>query len=452
MSDVTDPPRKPAQPETMSSARAARPAVMRDEPEPQPGLPDHKPRRLPAGARYALVALAVLALLAAGVFAYRAFNRVVIADLAGQTLTATRAWASKSRLELDVRTRFDMQIGSDIVIDQSIAPGTTVRKKTVLALTVSKGPDPDEHLQLPAFSTMTTAEIRAWIDETKAFNVNLVQQYSETVSTGRVIRVEFADASVHENNFTRRDYLAVYLSRGPQPPSQEILVPDFTGYTREQVAAWQQSRDVRVILTETGSDDTPAGLVFGQDIPAGTTVAAQSEIHLSLSLGRGEEIPDYAAVYADDAMAVNPRIALVLKQAYSNETPYGRLISQSAPAGETRYGENIAVTLIYSLGRPYIGQLAGWMENELPAYFFDFNSKGCSLTYTVVYVDSYIEKGMVVRTSRYNEYLWLASDVEIQVSKGNLPVPTEPTWPLETMEPVPPPETVPPTPTPVLGD
>ncbi len=449
MKERTDPLRTSASAEAAASAKNVRPAVMRDEPEPQTGWPDGKHPQPRALVRYLVIGLAVLALSSLGALIYRAYSRVQVPNLVGQTLLEVRAWAAKNRLELDVYTLFDLQIASEVVSEQDIAPGTTVRKKSRLGLTVSKGPDPDERLPLPDFAKLTAAEIRAWIDETKAFNVNLVQQYSETVAAGQVIRMEFADAATQKTDFARRDYLAIYLSRGPQPQPREITLPDFYGYTREQVASWQQANDVRVVLAEAGAEEVPVGLVFEQDPAAGTMVAAQAEVRLLLSLGKGVEIPDYRGVYADDAAAIQPQVAVTVRQAYSNEAPYGHLISQSAPAGEMRYGEAMAVTLVYSLGRPYIGQLTGWMENELPAYFFAFNSKGCSLTYTVAYVDSHNEKGSVVRASRYNEYLWLASDVEIQVSKGNLPPPTEPAWPIATQPPLPE-ATVRPTPTPVL--
>ena len=97
------------------------------------------------------------------------------------------------------------------------------------------------------------------------------------------------------------------------------------------------------------------------------------------------------------------------------------LVSQSIAAGEVLFGEDYKVEVIYSEGRPFIGQLAGRMENELPAYFFAFNTKGASITYSVTYIDSAMEKGTVVSASRFNEYLWLASGVQVFVSKGNLP-------------------------------
>ncbi|NLN45951.1 MAG: PASTA domain-containing protein [Clostridiaceae bacterium] len=396
--------------------------------------------------RYTLISVTVLALCVLGFLAYRYFNRVETLTFVGKPISEARTWALKNRIELDIRYEFNIENSNDTVITQDVEPGIAVQKGTVLGLAVSKGADPDERLTLPDLVSMSTAEVRAWITDIKANNINLVQQYHKSVEAGRFIRLEFADVSVDETNFTRRDYLVIYMSRGPEPVNLEIYVPNFTGYTREQVESWLQSNPVFILYTEQGSDTVPAGQVISQDIAEGEVVASQSEIRLVLSIGKGIEVPDFASTHAGEAASIAPGLEVTVQSLYHNEVPYGKLVSQSVAAGEMLFGDEKKVAVVYSLGRPYIGQLVGRMENEIPAYFFDFNTKGCALTYKIIYVDSHIDKGTVVAASRYNEYLYLASGVEIQVSKGNLSPPTEPTMPPPTEPTSPPTEpTAPPT-------
>lgn len=390
--------------------------------------------------RYVLVSLTVLALCVLGFFAYRYFNSVEMLTFEGKNVSEARTWALKNRIELDITYAFNVQTSAETVIDQGVEPGETVQKGSVLPLTVSKGPDPDERLVLPDFETMSTAEVRAWITDNKATNINLIQSYDKQVPANGFIRMEFTDVSVDETNFTRRDYLIIYMSRGPEPVQEYISVPDFTGYTKSQVDSWLQSNPVLVFYTEEGHDTVAAGSVFGQDVEPGSTVAVNAEIHLQISIGKGETVPDFAATNSTEAATYAPGLTVAVKTQYSNDVPYGSLISQSVAAGEILYGDDKKLTVVYSEGRPYIGQLAGRMENELPAYFFAFNTKGCSLSYSVTYIDSHETKGMIVEASRFNEYLWLGSGVQFYVSRGNLPPPTQP---VETTPPTSPPTTDP---------
>ncbi|MCL1791210.1 MAG: hypothetical protein FWG40_07625, partial [Peptococcaceae bacterium] len=70
-------------------------------------------------------------------------------------------------------------------------------------------------------------------------------------------------------------------------------------------------------------------------------------------------------------------------------------------------------------GRPYIDDLVGSSEKELPHYFYEFTSKGANISNSVVYVDSSEAKGQVVWVSEYNQYLDMNTHVEIHISRGN---------------------------------
>jgi serine/threonine-protein kinase len=107
---------------------------------------------------------------------------------------------------------------------------------------------------------------------------------------------------------------------------------------------------------------------------------------------------------------------------YSDTVPYGGLISQSVKPGGYVTQEKNRVTLVYSAGKPYIGNLVGRAENELPAIFYDFTQMGASITYEITYVDvadpTMFPKGTVVAVSKSNEYISMNEVIQIQVSKG----------------------------------
>jgi beta-lactam-binding protein with PASTA domain len=374
--------------------------------------------------RYIIVSFTVIALVVLFFFGYRYFNSLQMLGFDGKNLNEARTWGLKNRIELDIQYAFNTQSSVDIVISQDIPAGTTVQKGTILGLVVSKGANPDEKLTLPDFGTMTTTQVREWIKTSKATNVNVIQEYSDTVAANQFIKKEFSDVSVDAGNFTRKDYMVIHMSRGRQPVQTNINLPDFGGYTKAQVSTWLTSNPVTVKYVEEGSDTVAAGLVISQDVAAGTQVSASAAVTLKISIGKGETVPDYSKTNAMDAPSYAPGLTVAVKTQYSDSVPYGSLISQSVQAGQVMYGDTKKLNVVYSEGRPFIDQLAGRMEKELPAYFFAFVAKGANITYSVSYVDSAIVKGTVVWSSKFNEYVGVATNVTIRISKGNLTAPT----------------------------
>jgi len=310
------------------------------------------------------------------------------------------------------------------VISQDIAPGTTIQKGTIMAVSVSKGANPDEKLTLPDFATMTTTQVREWIKTNKTTNVNVIQEYNDTVAANQFIKKEFSDASIDASNFTRKDYMVIHMSRGREPVPTNISVPDFSGNTKTQVSTWLASKPVTIKYVEEGSDTVVTGQVISQDTPSGTQIAGGATITLKISIGKGETIPDFSKTNAAAAPAYAPGLTVTVRSQYSDSVPYGKMISQSIAAGEILFGETKKLDVVYSEGKPFIDQLTGRMEKDLPAYFFAFVTKGANITYSVSYVDSANEKGTVVWVSKYNEFVAVSTNVSIRISRGNLTAPT----------------------------
>ena len=90
----------------------------------------------------------------------------------------------------------------------------------------------------------------------------------------------------------------------------------------------------------------------------------------------------------------------------------------------------VSVSIIHRLHAIYLNRVLKQINltaGQVPFLFQIAHSPG--ITQDEIAATAHIDKGTVVAASRYNEYLWLASGVEIQVSKGNLSPPTEPTTP-----------------------
>jgi len=161
-----------------------------------------------------------------------------------------------------------------------------------------------------------------------------------------------------------------------------------------------------------------------QSAAEGSRIARGDEVVVTVSQGMSIIVPNFSTIsfeYAADQRGLE----VLVQRRYSESVAFGRLISQSIPAGTELIGEEHQITVIYSLGRPYIDNLVGQRESDLAEYFYGFTSRGANITYRIFYVDSYRPRGEIVRMSRYAQFLSLNAHVEISVSRGNLTPPPD---------------------------
>ncbi|MCL1853702.1 MAG: PASTA domain-containing protein, partial [Peptococcaceae bacterium] len=219
------------------------------------------------------------------------------------------------------------------------------------------------------------------------------------------------------DTYTRKDGLLIYMSKGPFEAN--ITVPDFAEKAKAEAEAWVQQNKLEALYTEQPSDKVPPGFIISQDPEPGVKIAQSTPITFIVSTGKAVIVPNFSQMTQEEAMAQED-LSVTVRTQYSGTVAYGRLISQSVPAGRQLSDELARVTVIYSEGRPYIDDLVGKSEKELPAYFYEFTGKGAAITHSVVYVDSSEPKGQVVWASLYSQFVEMNAHVEIRVSKGNL--------------------------------
>ncbi|MCL2355117.1 MAG: PASTA domain-containing protein, partial [Oscillospiraceae bacterium] len=109
--------------------------------------------------RYIIIAVTAVILtliVSIGVFLN---NRVEVRDLRGINIEEARSWALRSRIELDIREEFSLEANENIIIAQDIEPNRRISRRSVLTVTVSRGADPDERVEIPDFEEMTYAQI-----------------------------------------------------------------------------------------------------------------------------------------------------------------------------------------------------------------------------------------------------------------------------------------------------
>ncbi len=376
--------------------------------------------------RYIVVGVVILVICIMIFIAFQIINSVKVLNFVDKDISEAKTWALKNKIELDIQYVFNTNKSINIVISQDVEQNTSIQKGNIITVTVSKGADPDERIKLPDFSTMSTLEIRNWIEENKIYNTSVIQEFSNDIELNKYIKKEYRDIAVDDSNFKRKDYLLIYTSKGKEVAQKNITVPDFINKSKTEVETWANTNSINVIFTEVTSTTVPEGLIISQDILKDTLISKNDNMKFKISIGKSIKVPDFTSITKDSATTAAPELTVKVLSKYSDTIPYGKLISQSVKANTYLSGKTKDVTVIYSEGRPFIDNLVGRLEKDIAQYFYDFNQKGANITYTVKYIDSSKDKGSIVWLSIYNEFVPLTTSIEIHISKGNLTPETKP--------------------------
>ncbi|KAF9404307.1 hypothetical protein HW555_014402 [Spodoptera exigua] len=250
-----------------------------------------------------------------------------------------------------------------------------------------------------------------------------LDEYSEAKPKGEATRFEIVNKDVTKETYKRKDKANMYYSKGKETFEKNIAVPDFKNKMKSEVESWAKTNEINVTYEESSSADIPADSIISQSIDKDQKIAKKDSLTVTVSLGKGFVVPNFAEYTQEAAGTAVNGLEIQAKAIFTENVPYGQLISQSVAAGtELTSKDDLKVKVFYSAGQPYLKDLRGnTLEGDLPKQFYDeFQSKGANIKYTVRYVDSAEPKGTVVRMSAYNLYVPLNYTVALDISLGNL--------------------------------
>ncbi|MGL5042415.1 MAG: PASTA domain-containing protein [Culicoidibacterales bacterium] len=389
--------------------------------------------------RYGIIAGGVIFASVTVFLIFFLMNRVSMPDFVAKPIGDARSWALKNRIEIEGTAEFTIEFDENQVMSQSVTPTKGVQKGSVVKMTISKGANPDEVVPIPDFTKMKGPEIEAWIAKNKMTNLKVVKEFSETEENGKFLRLEFKNSNMTNQTYIRKEGATVYLSKGKEVYEKNIAVPNFSGKNKVDVETWAKDNKIKMQYEQSDSDTIALGGIISQSIAPPEKVAKETEMSVTVSLGKAVIVPSFYNIPMESASsgggsdgkgpAAAPQgggmtqevtgLQVTTKQYYSSYIPYGALISQSVAAGTRLTGENKAITVVYSIGRPFMTSLVGTSESELGKIFYDYTTKNAEITYKVYYVDSEQTKGSVVSASKTNEFISMYEHVDVYVSLGN---------------------------------
>lgn len=253
---------------------------------------------------------------------------VAVPDLKGKTQhDAEKALSDVGLVGVASNPEETDEVQPGQVFKQSIAAGTTVKEGTKIAFTVATAPS---EATVPNVVGMTRDDAKKAITDAK-LGFDSTTAYSDKVDEGKVIAQSLAADSKVKQGTT----VTVQVSLGPKP-TEDVTVPDVTSFSWSDAEAALHSAGLAARYT-----GDPAGVVVSQDVAAGTKVAPDTLVTVTLSVPvKYVEVPNLVGMSLTAAEQATDALNLALEADGSE----GTVVDQS-PAAGTQVAERTTVNV-----------------------------------------------------------------------------------------------------------
>ncbi len=274
-------------------------------------------------------------------------TEVVMPNLLGKTLDEAEKELEPLDLELRLSYSESENYKDGEIMEQEFPEGTSVKRHTVIKVTVSKGSTetkvPDDLIGMTreqALKALRDAGLDAEFDEI----------FSDSVEEGKVAKVSPGLGTAA----TIGDKVTVYLSKGEE--TKTATVPQLLGKSENR--ARQELTDAKLeagSVTEDYSSDYEKGEVMSQSIRSGSTVEEGTKVDFVVSLGKKDttvRLPDVLGESEANAVAAIRNAGLepvVGRSVYSDTVPAGLVVEMEHDPG-TRLEAGTTVEIYVSMG------------------------------------------------------------------------------------------------------
>ncbi|MBL6537564.1 Stk1 family PASTA domain-containing Ser/Thr kinase [Streptococcus suis] len=328
--EATTPSKKQAKQEAKKEKVAAK-----SKPKPAP-LPKAQKKRRGMRTRYKVLLGSIFLMLAGFVaILYNTPATVQVPDVTGQTLEVAKEKIETAGLLVgNVTSEASTEIPEGSVIRTNPAAYSSKREGSTVDIVVAV----EEAINIPDLVGKDAETAQAEL-ENLGFEVVLKEDYSDTVSAGKVIKTSPNANTSHQKGTT----VTVIVSKGVEP----VDVPDVTGKSLSE--ATQLLKSVGLIVgttTEEFSDQVESGYVISSNPVATTTLEKGTAVNLVVSKGQAAVMPDFGILqvsYAEarrQLQALGVDVTTIEKfadNAYTSTTG-DLVVGQSPGAGESITG------------------------------------------------------------------------------------------------------------------
>ncbi len=290
----------------------------------------------------AAVVLAVLALIAAGVFAFGlgSGDKIDVPDVMGKTAEEAQLAIEQAGFKVgEVKNVYDDSAEPGTVVAQSPKGGDKAEKGSKINIDISQG---SEEIEVPDVSGMTLDEARKAIT-VAGFSVGeTTKEYSDSVEEGKVIK----QTPTGKTMAAQGSKVDLVISQG----KDEIEVPDVEGLSLEAARAKIERAGLK--LTQAGqqnSSSVDVDCVISQSPSSGTKVPEGSSVSVVISLGKEDtsvSVPNVVGETRDSAVSKlrNAGFIVDVDSDNSDTVEAGRVISQNV-TGKAERGDRVLIVV-----------------------------------------------------------------------------------------------------------
>ncbi len=192
----------------------------------------------------------------------------------------------------------------------------------------------------PSLDAMTEQDARAAL-AAAALGVTVTREYSETVTSGHVIRTD----PIGGARILRDGTVTMVVSEGPE----RFAAPKLVGLTRVDAVAALTHLNLAVgTVTEAYDETAPSGTVVSSSVEPGTPLKRGATVDFVVSKGpQPIDIASYEGQPADQATKDLQGLGFVVTatQANSATVATGQVISQTPNSGQGKKGDTIALVV-----------------------------------------------------------------------------------------------------------
>ncbi|MBR6233902.1 MAG: hypothetical protein IKQ98_08835, partial [Erysipelotrichaceae bacterium] len=183
---------------------------------------------------YLIILALVLTLGAAGFLGYNLLNsvkEVTVPDFLGKKKEEVFEWCGQldDRYSCEIVYEGSRSVEKDIVFQQSLNAGSKLTDK----ITIRISSELISPIELPQLYEAQRSSIEDWANKNGIENISFVEEFSDTVSKGIVIRMEPMESIYSDTPVT------VYISKGKENAANEPIEVKYGEYVNLSVAAFE---------------------------------------------------------------------------------------------------------------------------------------------------------------------------------------------------------------------
>ena len=194
---------------------------------------------------------------------------ITVPDFTGMSRTEAAAAAEKTGIQLQYENEVSNKVVGT-VLAQDFEPGIEISSKQMVTLTLAAE---SEFITVPNLIGLSSSEASG-LAGIQGINIFMMQRES-TEPSGTVIGM----SSEAGSELGKDEILYLYISKG------NVLVPDFSGMTRQAADLWAMDNGLSITYLEVYSDTYEKGVLFNQNISKGTLLDGE-RLRVYQSLGR----------------------------------------------------------------------------------------------------------------------------------------------------------------------